>query len=82
MKKIKNILSLLLAAAMILSLAACGKNSEIKTEETPTPEYVYTSEYKTLQEGERGLNAVLFTQDGFYSLDHEKIGDKEHESPA
>ena len=82
MKKIKNILSLLLAAAMILSLAACGKNSEIKTEETPTPEYVYTSEYKTLQEGERGLNAVLFTQDGFYSLEHEKIGEKEHEAPA
>ena len=56
MKKIRNILALLLAAAMLLSLAACGKDGESggKAEATPTPEYVYSSEFKTLAQGPQG----------------------------
>ena len=87
MRKAKRILALVLAAVMLLALAACGKDGEQgstpgTTKETPAPEFVYTSSYKTLSTGANGMNAQLFTEDGFYSVESEKVGEKEHDQPA
>ena len=87
MRKVKRILALVLAAVMLLALAACGKDGEQgstpgTTKETPAPEFVYTSSYKTLSTGANGMNAQLFTEDGFYSVESEKVGEKEHDQPA
>ena len=87
MRKAKRILALVLAAVMLLALAACGKDGEQgstpgKTKETPTPEYVYTSRYKTVASSANGMSAQLFTEDGFYSVESEKVGEKEHDQPA
>ena len=85
-KRIKSILALMLAAVMLLALTACGKDGEqgtpAKPKDTPTPEFVYTSSYKTLSTGTNGMNAQLFTEDGFYSVESEKVGEKEHDQPA
>lgn len=87
MKKTRNILALLLAAAMLFSLAACGKDGEGgsiggKVENTPAPEYVYASEFKTLSQSNQGYSAFLYNEKGFYSITNEKVGEYEHDEPA
>ena len=73
MKKLKNIFSILLIAAMCLSMAACGGKSEEVQEETP--EFVYSAEYTTLSEGtDRYMNPQVFTEDGMYISTWEKVG--------
>jgi len=75
MKKFKRIFALVLCAAMLLSLAACGKKEEEKKEDTP--EFVYASTYTTLSEGsESYFNPRAFTDKGFYSTVYEKVGEK------
>ena len=74
MKKFRRIVSLLLCALMLLSLAACGgKETE---QEAETPEFVYVSSYKPLTENSKGyFNPRAFCDEGFYSIVYEKVGE-------
>ena len=85
MKKIRSLLGLLLALAMLLSLAACGKKESApdgKTndkEEEERPEMVYKADTLEIKD-ERltdGVNPVVYTDDGFYGLSYGKIADGE-----
>lgn len=66
---------------MCLSLAACGSSGQpgtanTKKDQEPTPEYVYTAEYKDLtQNRENYLNICAMTADGMYATSNEKIGE-------
>ncbi len=88
MNRTKRILCLVLVLAMVAGLAACGSG---KTESagaapnaasgaksaaaTPTPEYVYTADYKTLVEkSDSYMNIRQRTADGYYYTLWEKIG--------
>ena len=89
MKKTTKLISLLLVAAMALALCACGKDGDDsnngnggKAENTPMPEYVYSSDFKTLTGSESYILPYIYTDDGFYSVQQEKVGEKEHETPA
>lgn len=71
MKLKKRLTALLLCAVMALSLAACGGGDTSakpgKAEATPTPEFAYASEYKTVELGENDwFNPYCVTDDGFY----------------
>ena len=76
-----RIVCLILAAVMCLSLAACGSSGQsgtanTKKDQEPTPEYVYTAEYKDLtQNRENYLNICAMTADGMYATSNEKIGE-------
>ena len=77
MKKTKRLLVLLLAAAMLLGLAACG---ETNVEETEAPEFVYKANYQKIEgatEEIRDLYPTLVTEDGFYCFVSEKTGERE-----
>ena len=78
MKNGRRILTLLLAAAMVFALAACG---ETNVEETEAPEFVYKADY--LQVGPVADGAsfypTLATKDAFYSLTWLKTGERELE---
>lgn len=70
----KRILAAILCLLMLLPLAACGRSE--KTEEEKTPEYVYRAEYKKLGSFKNGyLNARFFTEDGYYAVSYEKVGE-------
>lgn len=76
----RRILALLLAALMTLALAACGKSGTDgkpgKTDDGDHPDFVYTAEYKDfLDETENSLSPRIFTDDGYYSISWEKIGE-------
>ena len=76
-----RIVCLILAVVMCLSLAACGSSGQpgtanTKKDQEPTPEYVYTAEYKDLtQNRENSLNICAMTADGMYATSNEKIGE-------
>lgn len=79
MKNIKQYLALLLAAAMVFTLAACG---DTNVEETEAPEFVYKATYQDLNTN--GVNSSYFyptlvTGDGFYCLIGEVVGQRELE---
>ena len=81
MNKMKKLFALLLAAAMLLSLAACGKGSD-KPEATPTPEFVYASEFKTLSQGNgmdpaSDFSARFIDETGFIGTMYEVVGQRE-----
>ena len=90
MKKTTKLISLLLVAAMALALCACGKDGDGsnnggnggKVENTPMPEYVYSADFKTLTGTESYIRPYIYTDSGFYSVQQEKVGEKEHENPA
>ncbi len=68
-------IALLLALALMLSLAACGKQEEAaKPEDTQQPEMVYTAAFQKLSDSSNYMNPQLFTEDGFYAVTHEKVG--------
>ena len=76
---LKSLLSLLLIAALSLSMAACGKSDDGSgdngTEDENHPEFAYTAEYKKLAtDQDASLYPRCYTQDGFYSTSYEKIG--------
>jgi len=74
MKNFKRILSLVLCALMLVSLAACG--SKEKEQEVETPEFVYVSSYKPLSTGSDAyFNPRAFNDEGFYSTVYEKVGE-------
>ncbi len=80
MKKIYKLFALLLAAAMLFSLAACG-NKESKPEATPTPETVYASQFTTFSgtydRNQANFNVLLTDEDGFIGTVNEKVGERE-----
>ena len=80
MKTTKKLFALLLAAAMLFSLAACGKGSN-KPEATATPETAYVSEFTTFdQTYDRSMGefGILYTDaDGFIGVLQEKVGERE-----
>lgn len=77
--RLKSLLSLLLAAAMMLSLAACGKSGDGSEDKDKAdedhPEFAYTAVFEKIAgEQEVSLYPRAYTEDGFYSTSYEKIG--------
>ena len=91
MKHTKQILALLLAAAMLLCLAACGRTNSDGSEEgksggrkkpneTPAPEFVYKASFAPIDTGSdqmRDFYPRLTTEDAFYGFISEKTGQRE-----
>lgn len=80
---LKRLSALVLALLMAFTACACGNgDSAAKTDESKedTPAYIYNTEFKTLlSDSERTLNPRLFTDDGFYAVSYEKVGERELE---
>ena len=80
MKRLTKAFCILLAAAMLLSLAACGKSGG-KAETTPTPDTVYVSEFKTFpgtyQGGEGYFNIQIIDDSGFIGTANEVVSQRE-----
>ena len=81
MKK-KNIVCLLLALAMGLSLAACGSSGGSANTATPAPtesaapELVYVSDFKKLlDDSENYVSIRSYSDDGIYYSSWEKVGE-------
>ena len=82
---IKTILCLILAAAVVLSLAACGAKSEAasvekpaEAEATPADKLVYTADFLAVDaKVDNGLTPLAYTDDGFYAESWEKTGERE-----
>ena len=79
---LKKLFALLLAAAMVFSLAACGKEGgEENPAETPTPEMVYASEFTTFSgtysRDEANFSVAYTDADGFVGTVSEKVGERE-----
>ena len=79
--KFRKLICLVLALAMCMGLAACGK-TEAETAPTkqqtlePQPEFVYSAQYKTLVEGTKNYLTVRgYTDEGFYVSSMELIGE-------
>ena len=84
MKLTKRLTALLLCAVTALSLAACGGGDTGakpgKAEATPTPEFGYASEYKTVEmEDDADFNAQCVTEEGFYGTRYVVTGQRELE---
>ena len=74
-----RIVCLIMAVVMCLSLAACGSSGQpgtanTKKDQEPTPEYVYTAEYKDLTQNARHQNSsnnflilMIFAQKQIYN---------------
>ena len=79
MKKWKQLMALLLAAAMILALAACG-NSNV--EETKAPEFVYQASFRDLKDRPEEVSYFypsMSDKDGFYAFVSVVVGQRELE---
>ena len=80
-KKFRNIITALLVFAMAMSLAACGNSGSegAKTDKKDevTPEFVYTSTYKTVSKGSDWINPTQYTDDGFFCVINDVIGQRE-----
>lgn len=77
-KKLKSLLALLLLAAMLLSLSACGKKQdEDQNNQETVPEYVYRASFESLGSDSRQLDPSVYTDEGYYALSYEKIGERE-----
>ena len=80
MKKMNKLFALLLAAALLFTLAACGKGED-KPEVTPTPEMVYASEFTAFPEAysrsEANFNIFYTDENGFVGSVNEKVGERE-----
>ncbi len=93
MKGMKKILALLLAALLLLALAACGQSESgngdsesgrsggrSRSKETPAPEFVYKANYTPIAtDGDqmRSFYPRLVTEEGFYCVSTEVIGQRE-----
>ncbi len=79
---LKKMLCLLMAAAMLLSLTACGGNKEEKPaqggsgkDNEQNPEFAYVTSFNEVYRGESYYYPRLITDDGFYSFSSEKVGE-------
>ncbi len=84
MKKMKQLLALLLAGASALTLAACGESATpAKPAATPTPETAYVSDFYTFPQtysgADSGLDIRIVDEDGFLGLTSIKTGEREPE---
>ncbi len=76
-KKLRSLLGLLLALAMLLSLAACGEKKDENQEKTDKPEehpdmvYTYESLKLTDENLKDGISPMAFTEEGFYGQVYE-----------
>ena len=80
--RFRNIVCLILAIVMCLSLTACGSSGKTESgaekSETPaeTPEYVYASEFSTLMKNTKDyINVRHCTDKGMYYSSWEKVGE-------
>lgn len=80
--RIRSILALLLVAVMALGLAACGKSGDSGDKpaenkgEGDHPEFAYMAEFKELvSDSETPLSPRLYTEEGYYSVSWEKVGE-------
>lgn len=82
--RIKSVLIMLLALAMVMSLAACGnkdkpvednKPNSVKTTPGDHPEFVYTSSFTGIDGISSYLQPKLRTDEGFYVTARVKVGD-------
>lgn len=80
-RKLRSLLGLVLALAMLLSLAACGSKTEENNtkQEEEHPEMVYAAESLALNASELrdGISPAAYTDEGFYGLSYGKIGEQE-----
>ena len=80
-KTIRSLLCALLALAMALGLAACGKSSdgtEKKDAEETVVQYAYKAEFLPIEVPEDiSLTPRAYTPGGFYATSSEKIGERE-----
>lgn len=79
---LKKMLCLLMAAAMLLSLAACGGDNEEKPtqgssgkDDEQHPEFAYLTSYEEIYRGVNYYYPRLITDEGFYSFSSEKVGE-------
>ena len=79
---LKKMLCLLMALAMVLSLAACGGDKEEKPAQGSSgkdneqhPEFAFVTSYNEIYRGENYYYPRLITDDGFYSFSSEKVGE-------
>lgn len=74
-RKIKKIFALLLIAAMVFSLCACGdKKPSGGGEQEATPEYIYSSSYKTIAKNDASYYPSYADETGFYCTVQEVVG--------
>ena len=75
--KLRSIVGLLLVVAMVFSLAACGSKQE---EQEETPEFVYVADFQPIKnDSESSMRPRFFTDDGFYTMCYEKVGENRPE---
>ena len=90
MKNLKKLCCLILALAMVLGLAACGKSGDTASDAkpastkapaaTPAPEYVYAADFKPLMEKTKDwMNVRQYDENGMYFTKYEKVGERPHE---
>ena len=81
-----RVLAMLLCVVMVLSLAACGKESTAQPSSTApadasqpgTAAYAYKSSFTPIAtDSEWGISPALYTEDGFYATGSEKTGRRE-----
>ena len=75
-KKLRCLLALVLALAMMLSLAACGEKKE-EVDPAVSSEMVYTSESVRVDSPllKNGISPMLYTEEGFYGISYEETED-------
>lgn len=80
MKNMKRFIGLVMALAMLLSLAACGSKAEQGgaqgADEGEHPEFAYVTSFTELYRGEQYFYPRLVTDEGFYSVSAEKVGEE------
>lgn len=75
-RKLTKLTSLLLVAAMALSLSACGGGSDSSANkgESETPEYIYSSEFNTIvKDSDKSYNPLVYTANGYYASSYESM---------
>ncbi len=73
-----RLLAFLLAVALVVGLAGCGKQSGPSESNTSAaPETVYAASYTELRkDADSGLSPMLFTGEGIYASSYEKVGEE------
>jgi len=80
---LKRILCTILALSMLFALAACGSKNEGQQggqsgtgrDDGNNPEFAYVTEFNEIYRGEQYFYPRLLTDEGFYSVSSEKVGE-------